>query len=248
MALVPGGTVRLQIEHLRRECGCYPDPGTPPLQWERFVWGNDFTQPLKHDYTVELRPFAIDEAAVTNAQYAEFLRANGYAPRDAQNFLKHWVDGKPAPGQEDWPVVNVDLDDAHAYARWAGKRLPTEPEWHLAAQGTDGRLWPSGNEFDAARVNQTGQPLPVRALPAGRSPYGCYQMAGNVYELTESLRDDGHTRFLIVRGGSYFQAPGSIWYFDGGPRPCNHHAKLLLMSPSLDRSPTIGFRCVKDVE
>jgi hypothetical protein len=65
-------------------------------------------------------------------------------------------------------------------------------------------------------------------------------------------RSDGHTRFVIVRGGSYFDPHAnpdtrSIWYNDGGPRPCDHHAKFILMYPGLDRCATIGFRCVKDV-
>jgi formylglycine-generating enzyme required for sulfatase activity len=78
-------------------------------------------------------------------------------------------------------------------------------------------------------------------------------MAGNVYEWTESCRDDGHTRWCIIRGGSFYNAnsdpaKGSVWYFDGGPRPCTHHAKFIRMWPGLDRCATIGFRCVKDTE
>jgi hypothetical protein len=67
-----------------------------------------------------------------------------------------------------------------------------------------------------------------------------------VWEWTESVRDDGHTRFAIIRGGSYFKAEGSHWYMQGGPKPCNHHAKFILMWPGLDRCATIGFRCVVD--
>ena len=152
-------------------------------------------------------------------------------------------------GLADHPVVYVDLDDARAYAKWAGKRLPTEPEWHLAAQGTDGRAWPWGGDFDAARVNMTKSGTsPVRSHPNGRSPYGCYHMSGNVWEWTESVRDDGHTRFVLIRGGSHYKAEGSGWYTDGGPQPCTHHAKFLLMWPGLDRCATIGFRCVIDAK
>lgn len=69
-------------------------------------------------------------------------------------------------------------------------------------------------------------------------------MAGNVWEWTESERDDGHTRFCIIRGGSNFQAKGSIWYVEGGPQANTSHTKFLLMWPGLDRCGTIGFRCV----
>lgn len=70
---------------------------------------------------------------------------------------------------------------------------------------------------------------------------------GNVWEWTESARDDGHTRFAMIRGGSWFDAKGSVWYIRGGPQPCNHHAKFIRMWPGLDRCETIGFRCVADV-
>jgi gamma-glutamyl hercynylcysteine S-oxide synthase len=251
MLFVPGTNFHVHIEHLRRECGCYADPGTPEKARRKFSWGYPFDQKLVHDFEVKIEPFYIDEAAVSNREYESFLRASGYRPKHRENFLKHWPGGKLPTQLADHPVVCVDLDDARAYASWAGKRLPSEHEWHLAAQGTDGRTWPWGNAFDAAHpdeslVNTTGATLPVRALPAGRSPFGCYQMCGNVYEWTESLRDDGHTRYAIIRGGSYYQARGSIWYMDGGPRPCTHHAKFILMWPGLDRCATIGFRCVKD--
>jgi len=250
MVLVPGSRFTMRIEHVRRECGCYPDPGTPPEEWLGYLQGWDFSKPMQHRVgPVALAAFFIDEAEVTNAQYKTFLDATGYRPKHPENFLKHWPDGRMPPELAEHPVVYVDIDDARAYARWAGKRLPTEAEWHLAAQGTDGRTWPWGSEFDEKRVNMSGATMPSRSLPEGRSPYGCYHMSGNVYELTESVRDDAHTRFLILRGGSYYDPnhdpqTASIWYMDGGPRPCNHHAKQILMWPGLDRCATVGFRCV----
>ena len=253
MCLVPGAEVRMNILHQRRECGCYPDPGTPTDLAESWTWGCPFWETLAHDYPVEVGEFLIDETAVTNAQFKAFLEATNYRPKCATNFLAHWPDGRMPKELADHPVVYVDPDDARAYARWAGKRLPTEAEWQLAAQGTDGRQWPWGeamdmNQPDPQRVNTTGDTIAAKSLPLGRSPYGCYQMSGNVYEWTESFRDDGHTQFTIIRGGSFFQAKGSVWYMDGGPRPNNHHAKFILMWPGLDRCDTIGFRCVKDVK
>lgn len=248
MVFVPGATIRMKIKHQRRECGCYPDPSTPEADWPAFLWGHPFNGTITHDIgPVKVRSFFIDEAEVSNGDFKRFLDEAGYRPKHPENFLRHWPKGEIPQGQADHPVVYVDVDDARAYARWAGKRLPTEPEWHLAAQGTDGRKWPWGNAFDAARCNTTGdRTLPVRSLAAGRSPCGCYHMAGNVWEWTESVRDDGHTRFAIIRGGSYFEAKGSVWYVRGGPRPCDHHAKFLLMWPGLDRCATVGFRCVVD--
>lgn len=248
MVLVPRATIRLRLSHERRECGCYPDPGTPAARQDEFTFGAAWNSELTHDYLATVGPFLIDECLVTNGEYEAFLKATGYRPAERRNFLKHWPGGRCPAALRDHPVVYVDLEDAQAYARWAGKRLPTEAEWQLAGQGTDGRPWPWGTEPDPARANGQGKgTTPVRAFPAGRSPYGCYDMAGNVWQWTESERDDGHTRYAILRGGSYFSAEGSVWYVRGGAQPLTRHAKFLLLYPGLDRCATIGFRCVKDV-
>ncbi len=249
MTLVPGATITMKLSHQRRECGCYPDPGTPPEKWKGFLWGAPHDGMIEHRVgPVAVASFYIDEAEVANGEFKRFLDATGYRPAHGESFLKHWPGGVMPAELAEHPVVYVDLDDARAYARWAGKRLPTEIEWHLAAQGTDGRAWPWGEKFDAARCNSGGTgTMPARSLPEGASPCGCYHMSGNVWEWTESERDDGHTRFAIIRGGSWFDAKGSIWYVRGGPQPCTHHAKFLRMWPGLDRCATIGFRCVADV-
>ena len=189
--------------------------------------------------------YAIDLAPVTNAEYARFLAASGYRPRHPENFLKHWRDGAPPAGKEDHPVVYVDLDDARAYAKWAGKRLPTELEWQYAAEGPDALLYPWGNEMAPEKCNhgQTGGTTPVKAFPEGRSPFGCYDMCGNTWEWTESESSDGRTRFAILRGGSFYKAEGSVWYTDGGPQSCRFGMKFLRMWPGLDRCATVGFRC-----
>ena len=143
----------------------------------------------------------------------------------------------------------VDLDDARSYARWAGKHLPTEEQWQYAAGGPTALAYPWGARFKPGCCNagETGGTTPVLAFPNGRSPFGCYDMCGNTWEWTESQRSDGHTRFCMLKGGSWFQAKGSHWYADGGPQPTRHAAKFLLSWPGLDRCGTIGFRCVVDV-
>ena len=248
MVRVPAATFYMRLKHEVPEYNCYVDPGTPPEKWKYFLDAYDYGETMEHNVgPITLSDFCIDDAQVTNAQYQQFLQASGYRPKHERNFLKHWPNGQMPAELAEHPVVYVDLDDARAYTRWAGKRLPTEEEWHLAAQGTDGRAWPWGNEFDQAKCNPGGHTMPVRSFPEGRSPYGCYNMSGNVWELTESERSDGHTRFCIIRGGSFQHNFGSSWFIPAsGPMPCTHHAKFMLMWPGLDRCSTVGFRCVRD--
>ena len=243
MAVIPATMTTLKVEFRTRECACYESnhgqAGPPALH-----------KPIFFERPARLKSYAIDRTLVTNAQFAAFLKASGYKPRHPENFLKHWQPGqKPPPDKLEHPVVYVDLDDARAYARWAGKRLPTEEEWHYAAQGSDQRKYPWGNEFSPARCNggQTGTTTPVTAFPEGRSPFGLYDMCGNVWQWTESERSDGRTRFAILRGGSFYKRGGSAWYFDEGPQPVTFAAKMLLMWPGLDRCANIGFRCAAEL-
>jgi formylglycine-generating enzyme required for sulfatase activity len=241
MVEVPAAAIELKVEMRQRECGFHE--AKPLVQFSRLHSIHSFTR------RVELKRYAIDETLVTNSQFAAFLKAADYKPKNAENFLKHWSDGHPPAGKEDHPVVFVDLDDARAYAAWAGKRLPTEEQWQYAAQGSDGRKYPWGETFEQDRCNagQSGGTTPVKAFPQGCSPFGCYDMCGNVWQWTESERSNGRTRFCIIRGGSFYAAKGSAWYMEGGPCAANFAAKFLMMWPGLDRCETIGFRCAADL-
>jgi formylglycine-generating enzyme required for sulfatase activity len=247
MAAIPGGELVLKKVMRVRECGFYE---SVPAPGHRLGGSYDY-QLETFEVRVTLGRYAMDLTPVTNAQFAEFLRRSGYVPRHRENFLRHWGHGHPALGEEEHPVVNVDLEDARAYARWAGKRLPTEEEWQHAAQGADGRKYPWGELWEPGRCNDgsggTGT-TPVRAFPGGRSPFGIYDLCGNVWEWTDSERSDGRTRFCLLKGGSYYRARGSGWYFDGGPQTNAYAAKFLLMCSGLDRCATVGFRCVVDLK
>ena len=187
---------------------------------------------------------------MTNAQFGEFVAATAYRPQDAHNLLRHWQNGAPPRGWENKPVTWVSIEDARAYARWAGKRLPHEWEWQYAAQGSDGRLYPWGNEWqaEAAPEPASGREMPVPddvdAHPQGASPFGVMDLVGNVWQWTDEYLDE-HTRAAIVRGGSAYQPQTSHWYFPQAYR-LDQHGKYLLMAPSKDRSAGIGFRCVAD--
>jgi formylglycine-generating enzyme required for sulfatase activity len=178
--------------------------------------------------TVDLPEHWIGRAPVTNAQFARFVQATGHKTtaevkgegRVWTGSQWEWVKGADwrhpggpktsIDGKDDHPVVQVSWDDAKAFCNWAGLALPTEEQWEKAARGTDGRLWAWGNEEPTDRhcnFNRTvGDTTPVgRYSPLGDSPYGCADMAGNVFEWTDSWYDKEQTR-RVLRGGSWFDS------------------------------------------
>ena len=205
-----------------------------------------------HDHAISVNSFWIDKFPVTNADFKKFMDASHYYPQDDLNFLRDWSKGSFPQGWDNKPVTWVSLEDARAYAAWAGKRLPHEWEWQLAAQGSDGRTYPWGNTWNEAAVPilNDGRTMrgadEVTAHPLGASPFGVMDLVGNVWQWTEEFTDD-HTRAGILRGGSYYHPKGSDWYFPEAYRN-DEHGKLLLMAPGKDRAATLGFRCVQDAE
>jgi gamma-glutamyl hercynylcysteine S-oxide synthase len=205
-----------------------------------------------HEHRLKIKPFYIDKYPVTNADFKNFLDATHYQPDDDIHFLRDWKNGSYPEGWANKPVTWVSIEDARAYAKWAGKRLPHEWEWQFAAQGTDDRLYPWGNEWNAAAVPSPDKGRTLRgsddvdAHPPGASPFAVVDMVGNVWQWTDEYVDE-HTRAGILRGGSYYQPQGSIWYFPQAYRN-DQHGKLLLLSPGYDRAGTLGFRCVRDAE
>ncbi len=203
-----------------------------------------------HRKTLVISAFYIDRYPVTNEQFRQFLDATHYHPADDHHFLKDWIDGRYPDGWEHKLVTWVALEDARAYAAWAGKRLPHEWEWQYAAQGTDGRLYPWGNSWNAHAVpvsnkgRQLSQAANVDAYPDGASPFEVMALVGHIWQWTDEYQDL-HTRTAVLRGGSQYQPQGSSWYFPQAYE-LNTHAKYLLMAPCRDRSGTIGFRCVCD--
>jgi formylglycine-generating enzyme required for sulfatase activity len=205
-----------------------------------------------HDHKVAIKSFWIDKFPVTNLQFKKFLTATNYHPLDDGNFLKDWANGSFPAGAETKPVTWVSLEDARAYCSASGRRLPHEWEWQYASQGTDGRAYPWGNDWDAHAVPtpDTGRSLTgadaVDAHPSGASPFGVMDLVGNVWQWTDEFQDE-HTRTAILRGGTYYQPQGSMWYFPQAYRN-DEHGKLLLMAPGKDRAGTLGFRCAADAE
>ncbi len=223
----PDGFEKLK-KALDFEIGKRPPPFEPKLVLipaGEFLMGSDPKKDRHADKSEQPqhRPYLPDyymaKTPATNTQYAAFVQAAGHKPPD------HWEAKKPPQGKEDHPVVNINWRDAMAYCKWLAEitakpyRLPSEAEWEKAARGTDGRIYPWGNEWDAKRCNnrESGKDdtTPVGAYPQGASPYGLLDMAGNVWEWTISLyrpypyqsrdgREDPRAEgSRVLRGGSW---------------------------------------------
>ena len=202
--------------------------------------------------------FYLDIFNVTNDQYCEFLNEN----MPDKDVLKLWICLKGGfrsgllrkercrirkkmsgiyevkKGHERHPVVYVSWFGANEYAKWVGSRLPTEQEWEKAARGVDGRLYPWGDEFNWKLCNsrEDGKPgtTEVGKYPGGKSYYGCYDMAGNVWEWTDSWYDDTK-RYKVTRGGS--------WFFDHSHCRCADRNGVV---PD-DWFFNTGFRCARTI-
>jgi formylglycine-generating enzyme len=223
-------------------------------------------------HTVVLDGFYIDRHEVTSAQFEKFVAATGYrttAEQDGHGWVHRERDGTwrwekiegaswRSPGgpgtsaSPTHPVVQVSWYDADAYCRWTGERLPTEAEWEKAARGTDGRRYPWGNEWDAARANAhrvAKGTSPVGSHPSGGSPYDIHDMAGNVWEWTADWYGADYYRtspernpagpssgkHRVLRGGSWINLP----FFLGVAHRLNE--------PPQSRGMNVGFRCAKSL-
>ena len=246
MVLIPPGTFRFKESH-----------------------GDEFIPYPKQDVDslFSMSSYYMDRFPVTNIQFRNFLLATKYKPLDTTNFLRHWVNGKIPKGQEQFPVVYVSLEDAKAYAKWAGKRLPTEIEWQYAAQTESLNEWPWHQEkpvtrkeeqitgtltvtsiegIDSTRCNLgNGKLYSVGSYPAGMNPNGLYDLTGCVWQLTNDEYMNGSYRYVILKGGSYFKPSSSWWYVQSGPRELHYRQFLLRISDGFERNGTVGFRCMQ---
>ncbi|RPH93792.1 hypothetical protein EHM69_09245 [candidate division KSB1 bacterium] len=173
-----------------------------------FIMGAAYQAWATPEHEVTVSPFFMDIYEVTNDEYKQFCDATGHSYPPNPNW-PGYSNFFTNPAYAHYPVINVYWQDAHDYAAWAGKRLPTEAEWELAKKGSqDNRLWPWGNTWNEGWANMWYDgdayhyTAPVGSFPNDVSPFGCYDMTGNV---TEWCEDDGHT--------SYIGAPadGSAW-------------------------------------
>jgi gamma-glutamyl hercynylcysteine S-oxide synthase len=161
MVLVPGAQFNFKVEGIEIEGS--DDVGVDV----QYPWENSARR--FHEHTMEIKPFYIDKYPVTNAEFKKFLDAAHYHPSDDLNFLKDWKAGTYPEGAGNKPVTWVSIEDARAYAKWAGKRLPHEWEWQYAAQGTDNRAYPWGNCDWVPPASRGETPSAMASVDAARS-------------------------------------------------------------------------------
>lgn len=194
-------------------------------------------------FNVDLPAYYIGLAEVTVAQYARFIQATGH------RMPQRWSDQARGP---DRPVVHVSWEDAVAYCKWAGLRLPSELEWEKGARGSDGRDYPWGAQWDDARAGSSRETrlCPVLSHPEGCSPWGLFHCSGNAAEWcadwAEARRNDRYRRgdlrapqagdYRLICGGSYNARPEN--------RTCFYRAQA---APDFDNDGDCGFRVAKDV-
>jgi formylglycine-generating enzyme required for sulfatase activity len=199
-SMVKVGPNESQSVMLEMEAGDVP-PGMVLVPAGEFIMGFDKGAPDEQPRRkVMVEAFYIDKYEVTNQEFKAIFKEYTFES-----------------GKENCPAVGVSWEEADAYARAVGKRLPTEEEWEKAARGTDGREYPWGNNFDPSLCNSAEKPTlgteDVGKYRGGASPYGCMDMAGNVYEWTSSwynaypgntsIEKDYGQIFKVLRGGSY---------------------------------------------
>lgn len=221
-----------------------------------FLFGED-----KKKVRIET-PYAIDIYPVTNMQFKNFIDEGGYRTerfwslegwrwRSQARILKpkQWSDRNW--NADDHPVVGVSWYEASAYASWAHKKLPTEQQWERAARGTDGRIYPWGDQFDTANCNTEDSGImktsEVGHYPKGVSPEGCYDMAGNIWEWTRTIYDSGEATDDFSPGVNYKKQPvikGGSWEDKAEYKKCACRRTL----KPIAKVNYAGFRCVMPVK
>ncbi len=199
----------------------------------RFKFGAEKPGPGERRYaTRKTAAFWIDRYEVTNRQYLRFVRATKRRPPD-------YLTRNLPDERLDHPVSRVSLADAQSYSRWVGKRLPTELEWEKAARGSLYRRYPYGKHFWGKAANtaeaRKGGPVSVGSYPLGRSPYGLFDMCGNVCEWTTTLfNPQAPVPNRVAKGGSYLSDRNQC-----------RVATRKRVNPT-DGAVDVGFRCCTD--
>jgi formylglycine-generating enzyme required for sulfatase activity len=225
-----------------------------------FTMGSNDYDNEKPIHTVYLDSFWIDQTEMTNAMYAKCVDVSVcQPPSNTSSYTRPSYYGNPE--FDDYPVIYVDWDKAKTYCEWAGRRLPTEAEWEKAARSTDGRSFPWGEGIDCQKANWwggdggcIGDTTKVKSYPDGISPYGTYDMAGNVREWVNDwysatyYQSSPSSNPLGPDSGQYRGLRGGSWYNHGYGWYPGYYARSAYrgrFDPTSDPLNLIGFRCAR---
>lgn len=213
-----------------------------------FKMGDDKGDPDERPaHEVTIADFQMDRFEVTNALFDAFVKATGYQTENEKQDKPQTWRSLFTPDTVNNPVALVTWNDALEFCEWAGKRLPTEAEWEYAARGTDGRVYPWGNDYDSSKFNGKASGIRgtvhVGSYPAGASPFGMDDMAGNVWEWTgdwyQAYPGGAGSpffgeKFRVTRGGGWFDEQKQVRTFNRSSA-----------DPNTAANDDLGFRCAK---
>jgi sulfatase-modifying factor enzyme 1 len=200
---------------------------------------------------VDVQPFFVDRFETTNEEFARFVRSPGFSPASPQT-LFGWArgpNGREVPrGREHHPVVDVTFADAAAYARFCGKRLPTEVEWRVAARKLSDSRYPWGQGFSTNRCNSLacgiGDTTIVGTFESGQNDWGCYDFAGNVAEMVDTSPPGSPGK--LVLGGNFRSTAEECTIPNAASKRSLVDARIPVVLPT-ELQFDVGFRCVRDV-
>ncbi len=216
------GIFKLEAYHIEREVGFYPNTGVTKKEWWSAFKKGEESENTTMTMEFESDSYKIQSRVVTNAEFQKFLDQTNYTPEITKNFLKHWNGNKCPEKIKDDPITYVSLDDARAYAKWAGMRLPTEWEWQLAAK-LNAETFEYNEVFEMTESERFDGHNHFIILRGGCDwkPWGSpWYFPGGFHANGKKLQS-------------------------GGKQSYKFQSKYLMMYPGLDRSENIGFRCMK---
>ncbi len=250
-AILPTNTPAPTVAAAAGEATATPAPSVTNVMADipagPFTMGSDKGKPnAAPPHQVDVPAFKMDKYDVVNVDFDTFVKATGYQTDAEKNKASRTWRDEFATGKENHPVVRVTYNDAVAYCKWLGKRLPTEAEWEKAARGPKNYAYPWGDAWDASKANVKASGLRGTSVVGSYPPndYGLFDMAGNVWQWTDtwyqaypgnSTADQFYgEKYKVIRGGGWFEEPDLVVTYERNAA-----------DPNITANDDLGFRCAQ---